>query len=239
MKYMLDTHTHTLASGHAYSTVTEMIDAARGVRLSLLCITEHAPKMPGTCHEYYFQNLRILKGRDFGIEVLFGTELNILDFEGHVDLGPSVLHQLDICIASIHLPCMVLGSARQNTDAYINAMKNPYVDIIGHPDDGRIPLEYERLVEAAKKSGVALELNNSSLTPTSFRDHAAENDKIYLSLCKEYEVPITLGSDAHFCDDIANFSYADKLLCELDFPDRLILNTSVQKLKDHLKRPRG
>lgn len=236
MKYLIDTHTHTIASGHAYSTVNEMIAYAKETGMSLLSITEHAPSMPGTCHSFYFHNLRIFKGRDFGIPLLLGAELNITDYKGTIDLDESTLKDLDIKIASIHLPCMKIGSARENTDAYIGAMKNPHVDIIGHPDDGRIPIEYERLVEAAKKYGTALELNNSSLNPSGFRQNASFNDRVYLKLCKEYGVPITLGSDAHICYDIGNFSYALPILEETEFPDSLILNTSREKLMEHLNR---
>ena len=52
MKYnsVLDLHTHTIVSGHAYSTLREMAKAASDKGLELLGITEHAPKMPGTCH---------------------------------------------------------------------------------------------------------------------------------------------------------------------------------------------
>lgn len=235
-KYILDTHTHTIASGHAYSTVSEMIASAKEKGLSLLSITEHAPAMPGTCHSFYFHNFRVFKDKDFGITLLLGAELNITDHNGAIDLDEATLKTLDIKIASIHLPCLKTGNARENTDAYIGAMKNPQVDIIGHPDDGRIPLEYERLVEAAKKYGVALELNNSSLNPSGFRQGAAENDRIYLKLCKEYGVPVTLGSDAHICFDVGNFSYALPILNELDFPDELILNTSKDKLMAHLNR---
>lgn len=236
MKYVLDTHTHTIASGHAYSTVSEMINYAKDMGLSLLSITEHAPNMPGTCHRFYFENFRVFKDKDFGIKLLFGIELNILDTKGTVDFSQEGLESLDIKIASLHNPCYNVGTAKENTDAYIGAMKNPQIDIIGHPDDARIPIEYERFVEAAKKYNVAIELNNSSLNPRGFRVGAHENDVKYLNLCKEYEVPITLGSDAHICYDIANFGYALPILEEVNFPERLILNTSVDKLMNHLNR---
>ena len=45
-QYVLDSHTHTLASGHAYNTITEMAQAAADKGLSLLAITEHGPAMP-------------------------------------------------------------------------------------------------------------------------------------------------------------------------------------------------
>lgn len=235
MNYYLDTHTHTIASGHAYSTITEMIASGKEKGLSLLAITEHAPSMPGTCHEFYFHNYRVFKNKDFGIELLLGSELNILDFHGTVDLDEKTLSSLDLCIASLHLPCFNKGTINDNTNAYIGAMKNPYVHIIGHPDDGRIPVDYERLVKAAKEYHIALEVNNSSLNPLSFRPNARENDLTYLSLCKEYQVPICMGSDAHICQDVGNFTYAASVLDEISFPESLILNTSVEKFKAYLE----
>lgn len=239
MKYVLDTHTHTIASGHAYSTMKEMIQQAHDIGLSLLAITEHAPNMPGSCHPFYFQNFRVLKNHDFGLPVLFGAELNIIDNKGSVDLDDHTLDQLSITIASMHNPCIQVGNAKENTDAYIGAMQNPRIDIIGHPDDARIPIEYERFIEAAKKNGVAIELNNSSLVPGGFRVGAYDNDLTYLNLCKKYEVPVCLGSDAHVYYDVANFTYAQKVLEEIDFPESLILNTSVDKLMAHLRRNRS
>ena len=49
MRFEADTHSHTLASGHAYSTIKEMAAAAEAKGLKALALTEHAPKMPGTC----------------------------------------------------------------------------------------------------------------------------------------------------------------------------------------------
>ena len=78
MRVEIDTHTHTLASGHAYNTLNEMAQAAADKGLKGLAITEHAPEMPGTCHLFYFQNLRIVPRKKYGIELLLGTELNIM-----------------------------------------------------------------------------------------------------------------------------------------------------------------
>lgn len=239
MKFLLDTHTHTLASGHAYSTMQEMINSAIKKGLTLLAITEHAPAMPGTCHKYYFDNYRVLRDRNRGIPMLYGSELNIMDYDGHVDLDDSVLKTLDLCIASLHLPCCTPGTASENTDAYIGAMKNPYIHIIGHPDDSRYPIDYERLVKEAAKYGIALEINNSSLSPKSFRVNARENALTYASLCKEYSVPVTLGSDAHYCEDIGFFPYAEDILKTVDFPEELVLNTSADKFLAYLEKRSG
>ena len=89
MKYqsVMDLHTHTVASGHAYCTLREMARAASDKGLELLGITEHAPKMPGTCHKFYFQNIKVVPREMYGIQLLLGSEVNILDAAGTVDLG--------------------------------------------------------------------------------------------------------------------------------------------------------
>lgn len=235
-KYLLDTHTHTIASGHAYNTISEMIASAKAKGLSLLAITEHAPNMLGTCHAIYFQNLKVLRREYDGLEVLFGAELNILDKEGNIDLDPYSLRELDIGIASMHQPCYEPGTMEENTAAYEKVMKNPYVNIIGHPDDGRFPVDFERLVKAAKENHVLLELNNNSLNPKSYRSNTKENDLEMLKLCKENDVPIVLGSDAHVADDILFFDYAQEIIDMVEFPQELIANTSVEMLKSFLNR---
>ena len=48
MRLIADTHTHTLASNHAYSTVMENIVAAREQGLLYMAMTEHGPKMPNS-----------------------------------------------------------------------------------------------------------------------------------------------------------------------------------------------
>lgn len=69
MKFTLDLHTHTVASGHAYSTVQEMAKAAADKGLKLLGITEHAQGIPGTCDEIYFHNMRIIPRKMYGIDL--------------------------------------------------------------------------------------------------------------------------------------------------------------------------
>lgn len=236
MRYsrVFDLHTHTIASGHAYCTLREMAKAASDKGLELLGITEHAPKMPGSCHNYYFHNLKALPREMYGIRLMLGAEVNIMDADGNVDLEERELKSLDVVIASLHLPCMTPASCKENTNAYLNTMKNPYVNIIGHPDDGRYEIDYKALVEGAKEYGKILELNNHSLEPTCFRKNAWENDTRMLELCREYRVPIVMGSDAHFDETIGEFDCARALLTELDFPEELVLNRSVSELKGYV-----
>ncbi|MEY8333396.1 PHP domain-containing protein [Lachnospiraceae bacterium 47-T17] len=85
---VMDLHTHTIASGHAYSTILELIQAAKEKNLELLGITEHGPRMKGSCAPIYFQNLKVIPRERFGVTTLFGVELNIMDEDGSVDLEP-------------------------------------------------------------------------------------------------------------------------------------------------------
>lgn len=236
MNFELDTHTHTLASGHAYNTIREMAMAASEKGLKLLAITDHGPDMLGGPTQFYFMNIGAVQREMFGVELLLGSEVNILDFEGTVDLEERILKKLDIVIASMHLPCIKPGTKEENTKAYLNAMKNPYVNIIGHPDDGNFPVDYEALVLAAKENNVLLELNNSSLNPKNYRLNTRENDIEMLKLCEKYNVSIVVSSDAHADCAVADFELAKEVIEEVDFPERLIVNRSTDELKKYLNR---
>ena len=124
MRDILDLHTHTLASGHAYSTINEMAKEAANKEIELLGITEHAPLIPGTCHRFYFENLHVVPREMFGVSLLLGSEVNICSLDGALDLEDRVLQKLDLCIASVHPPCLTAGSKDENTHAVIQAMKN-------------------------------------------------------------------------------------------------------------------
>lgn len=236
---VLDTHTHTLASGHAYSTLRENLAMAAKKGLELLAVTEHAPRMTGSCQTIYFQNLKVVNRQAYEVELMLGAELNILDENGTVDLAANILKTLDLNIASLHIPCICPGSREYNTAACINAMKNPYVNILGHPDDSRYPVDYQALVQAAREYGVLLELNNSSLRPGGSRKDAKPRDVEMLRYCREYQVPVVIGSDAHVDTDIGNHEMALALLEEEKFPQELIINRSVEALKEALDKKRA
>ena len=232
---VLDTHTHTIVSGHAYSTIRENAEAARQKGLKALGITEHAPSMPGSCHEFYFINFKVIPREAYGVRLFMGVELNIVDYDGTVDLSEYYLKRMDIVIASLHGPCIKPGTMEENTRAVLKAMENPYVNIIAHPDDANYPLDYEKVVLGAKKNHVLLELNNSSLKPGGARgDFARDLDIQMLKLCMEHEVPIAMGSDAHVDADVGNHDRAIALLEELNFPEHLVVNRSVEALEEFL-----
>lgn len=235
MKYLLDAHTHTLASGHAYNTMKEMAQAAKERGLELLGITDHAPNMPGSCHEYHFENFRIIDRNAYAVPILLGCELNIIDENGSVDLRPDLLQKMDYNIASLHPPCIHFLSKSETTNTIIRCIENPAIHIIGHLDDARFPVDYEAVVKAAKEYHTLLEVNNSSLLPTSYRSNAKENYTIMLKACEHYQVPVILNSDAHVDTAVGRHDASFALLQEIDFPEELVVNTSVDKFKSFIQ----
>ena len=108
--YVLDLHTHTYASGHAYNTMNEMAYAAKEKGLQLLGITDHAPAMPYSSGPLHFLNLKVARREKYGLPLLLGVEANIVDYEGNLDMEEAVLKQMDIVIASLHTPCIKSGT---------------------------------------------------------------------------------------------------------------------------------
>lgn len=228
----MDLHTHTVASGHAYATITEMAKAASEIPgLKLLGITDHAPGIPGAPEPIYFANFDAVPRDMFGIRLLLGSEVNILDYDGKLSLSDRYLNYLDFGIAGIHQHCYTPGTVRQNTSAIIGAIRHPRIHVISHPDDGSVPIDYKAVVLAAKENHTLLEVNNSSISGESpSRPNVRENVLRMLLLCKEYDVPVLMSSDAHFTTEIAQIGHCLSVIKEADFPEKLIMNYDVGKM---------
>ncbi|WMI82118.1 phosphatase [Anaerotignum sp. MB30-C6] len=239
MKILADTHTHSMASGHAYSTIQENIRAAAEKGLKLIALTDHAPAMQNTTSHAYFANLHVIPEELFGVRVLKGVELNIIDFEGTLDLDEQTLSRLDISIASLHTPCISSGTKEENTRACICAMENPLVDILGHPGDPRYPMDFEEVFKVAKRTGTILEINNASLVPGGIRSGSDENIEQILRMSMKEDVPVVVSSDAHFYTGIGDIFYVERIMEKVGFPEDLVLNTDPQKLLYTIKRNKG
>ena len=226
----LDVHTHSIVSGHAFSTLNEMIQEAQKHDLTLFGVTEHGPALPGACHAIYFRNLHVVPRQYGTMRLLLGAELNIIDYEGHLDINDTqILAFMDHVIAGIHSLCYTDGTYQQNTSALLGAIENPHVHIISHPCDGTASsFDLEAVVLAAKRTGTLLELNSSSLNPARQKTLAKPMFTQMLHLCRQHDVPIILGSDAHHTSGICNYQYALPLLEETHFPDELIINDKPQ-----------
>ena len=235
--FLLDVHTHTVVSGHAFSTVNEMVAEARNKHLKVYGITEHGPGIPGTCDPLYFRNMYVVPRQYGDMRLLMGAELNIIDYEGSLDITDEVYWScFDHVIAGLHQLCYTDGNSEQNTSAFIGAIENPHVNIISHPCDGTASsFDIEAVVMAAKRTGTLLELNNSSLNPIRHKQLAVPYFLRMLELCKRYDNPIVVSSDAHHTSQIADFSNALRLLCEAKFPKELIVNTDIDLFMSFLK----
>ncbi len=84
MRYLLDSHTHTIISGHAYNTIQEMALTAKKMGLQAIAITDHGPTIPGTCAPIYFTNFNVIDRAMYGIDLFMGIELNIIDYKGNI-----------------------------------------------------------------------------------------------------------------------------------------------------------
>lgn len=169
MKTLLDVHTHTIASGHAFSSLQEMTLTAKEKGLDILGITEHGPNIPGTCDPIYFRNLHCVPRQLYGIKLMLGAELNILNTKGDIDLDEDYWRMLDIRIAGIHSLCWQGGSKEENTQGVINAMRNPFVQIISHPGDGTAELDFEELMKVSRETHTLLEINTILWLPSATR----------------------------------------------------------------------
>ncbi|MGI6231499.1 MAG: phosphatase [Prevotella sp.] len=233
-KILLDVHTHTVASGHAYSTLQEMVAAAAQKGIEVLGITEHGPSIPGTCRPIYFNNLHCVPRHIDGVHLLLGCEINILNTNGEIDLDDHIMERLDIRIAGIHRLCWEPGTREENTSGVVKVMRDPRIHIISHPGDGTAELDFPTLVKVSKESHTLLEINNHSLAPIRQMNGAKENNLEILRLCKDMDVPVILGSDAHISYMIGDYERLYPLLDAVQFPERLIMNYWPDKFFNYL-----
>lgn len=233
MELKADIHTHTIASGHAYGTIREMAEAAGRKKLGLLGHSDHAPGIPGTAHPFHFCNFEAIPRNLYGVSIIHGSEVNVLN-DGTLSLADRFIGGLDYLIAGIHMNCYWDEGRKKNTDNLISCMKHPKVFFVSHPDSDDAPLDYERLVLAAKEYHVALEVNNSSLEKPLSRPGCVRNYTQMLNLCIRYSVPIIISSDAHDPSQVGSFNKAIELAEAIGISQDLVLSTSVDKVLDFI-----
>lgn len=235
MNYLSDLHTHTIVSGHAYTTLMENINYCAEKGIKILGTSEHAPTMPGAPHYWYFGNLKVVPRVINGVTILRGCEANILDVDGNLDMPYDGSKNLDYMIASFHEPVFAPGlSKEENTRAILNVMdKYDKVEILGHLGNPNYELDYEKIVKKAKEKNVMIEINNSSLLGSS-RVGSDVNCKKVAELCKEFGTKVILTSDAHINTCIGVFNKGIELLQEINMPEELVMN-DPEKLIAHLK----
>ena len=233
----VDTHTHSVLSGHAWSTVRENLVQAKNLGLRGLCVTEHSCAVPGAAPEFMPFSLAMIPKEQDGVRVYYGLEADIISVDGALRPCDKYLAMLEFCIASMHIVTSQMQRTKDIcTDAYLGAMENPYVSVIGHADRISFPCDLETVVRGALDRGMAMELNNASLIPARIvgRDNIVQIAK----LCMRYDVPVCIGSDAHYYTMIGDVSLVFDMLRELEFPQELIINAKKERFDRFIENRR-
>jgi len=204
-----DLHAHTLWSD-GKSTSEEMVEQAARLGYEYIALTDHSPseriahgldreRLEGKIEE--IERLRAKRGRRKP-HILMGAEVDILA-DGRLDYPDEILARLDIVIAAIHSS---FRQARdQITGRLLAAANNPYVDVIAHPTSrligSREPLEFDlgRVIEAARKKHVALEINGSI--------YRLDLNDVMARAAQDAGALLAIDSDAHSAAQLDQIRY--------------------------------
>ena len=252
-----DTHTHTLYSRHAYSTIEENIRAAAEVGIKLLASTDHFSDM-------LYDDYKSLKNYQYmlclgnwprvwhGVTLLRGCEADIVDMEGHLfghdiditrstigdvidppgNLQEMVFRRLDFVIASVHSKRHTEGqSVAKNTEMYIKALENPKVFFIGHIGRAGVPFELDEVIKRAKELNKPIEINEHSF---SWEGHHQMVCRDVAVRCAELGTSICVNTDAHMSCEVGRTEKAQQMLKEIDFPKELIINRTRESFIEGL-----
>jgi len=226
-QFVADLDNHSIASTHAYSTITEMAREAARKGLAAVGCTDHGVKVWDAPKISHFYNLNDLPEKIEGVRVLQGVEANIIDFDGQLDMPEELLSRLEVVIASMHGGLMPVGNVDECTRAYMAVLDNPYVDIIGHSGSPEYAYDYETVIRYAGEKGKAIEINEHTFT---VRQASIANCRKIAEICKKVGTPIVVDSDSHYHAWIGEFPNCVRMLKELDFPPELIVNSSIENL---------
>ncbi|MEI6058123.1 MAG: PHP domain-containing protein, partial [bacterium] len=116
-----DLHVHSIGSGHAYSTISEIFRFASKNTMDLVAIADHGPDMEGAPHLGYFENMLRLPKTIDGVTFLKSCEANILNENGDIDIPLDLQNKLDFVMAGLHARTDYAGrDTKENTQAVIN-----------------------------------------------------------------------------------------------------------------------
>lgn len=232
IKILVDTHTHTNCSDHAFGTLCENIHYGKQNGMEMICMTNHAPAIPDSAHIWHFVTMKELPDVIEGVRILKGCEANITDGSGTLDLGEEYLASMQVVVASIHRPCYSGCGLGDHTNTWLGVIKNPYVNILGHSGNPLFPYDRDRVISAAKENNKCIEINNHSY---SVREGSRANCREIALKCKELGCPIVVSSDAHTPFSVGRFDEAVDMLENIDFPEELIMNLTPERFLTYLR----
>lgn len=240
MQFIADMHTHTIASTHAYSTITENAAEAERKGIKILAMTDHCTTTPDSPHPWHFQNQKALPRKICGVFIARGVEANLIDYEGNIDVSENMYSSLDWIIASYHHPACMPGTVAQHTNSYIKALENPRINCLGHTDTPDFAYDIREVCVACREYGKAMELNVARIrdpeNPLNQRSY--EFYRKLLGICAEEGTNIVVDSDSHFWNTIGSFERAAELIEEVKFPHELVLSLDERRMKDFIVRHR-
>ena len=233
-----DLHCHTAASD-GQNSIEEIVRKAEEFGYEYIGISEHtgslaiAGGLDGkrllAQHEQIEKIRKKFKSRGSKIVILHGCEVNIIA-NGNLDIKDEVLSKLDYVIASVH-SSMKMPKVEM-TKRLIKAMKNPNVDIIGHPTTrmigkrDEIQLDFDKILEVAKETGTILEINAQPIR-LDLRD-------IYIRRAKNEGVKMIINTDAHQKEQLNLMEYGVSMARRGWAEKKDIINTlPVEKLLEY------
>jgi DNA polymerase (family 10) len=220
-------------------SMLEMAQAAAKRGIKVIAFTDHSVSLGVTgglsMEDHKQQAAEIKKAQDKlgdSILILHATEVEI-KADGSLDYPDKFLASLDLVLASLHTS---LRQPREKvTQRVINAIRNPHVDIIGHPTGRLIPdregadLDMDAVLKAAAETAVALEINA----------HPArlDLDDVYARRAKELGIPISINTDAHSEADLDVLFYGVATARRAWLTKEDVINCwPTKKLLDWLKK---
>lgn len=236
MKIIADLHTHTVASTHGFSTIKEIVDVAAQKGLSAVAITDHTPASTDGPHVWHFHNLHKAIPREVnGVKIIYGAESSIIDYDCNIDFSHEECAALDWIIASFHKDMLKPASFEEHTNMYLKLAENDDVDVIGHCATVVCPFDYEKCLKKFKECGRLVEINESTILWKNTR----ENYREIIRICKKYEIPVVINTDAHFCTIVGDVTESLKLAEEIGLPEKLIVNADWDRLYAYIQSRHG
>lgn len=202
-----DLHMHTTATD-GRATIQEMAEAAKARGLKYIAITDHSKRvsmahgLDATRLRAHWKAIDKVRGKVSGIEILRGIECDILE-DATLDLDDDVLSEADLVIAVLHYG--LKQPRAQIQQRLLNAVRNPNVDIIGHPSGrliGRRPaadVDYEELFRAAADHGVMLEINASP--------ERLDLDDVQAAAARSHGIPLVIDTDSHSTEGFESLQF--------------------------------
>lgn len=192
-----DLHMHTTASDGTAS-ILEMAEAAKARGREYIAITDHSKRvsmangLDATRLRAHWKEIDRVRQGIAGIEVLRGVECDILE-DARLDLDDDVLAEADWVLAVLHYG--LKQPREQITKRLMSAIKNPYVDCIGHPT-GRLltrrpgaDVAFEEILKAAADHGVMMEINA--------HPSRLDLDDVHAAAARDLGIPIVISTDSH------------------------------------------